>query len=201
MGGVILPFFMEFISFEEIVGVYNGDPTIIDSTIESIYKFKALDPESDGQSNVNGWQKELHHNKDFYPLREVILNNFGDYLKRHEITEPIDFEITKFFCNVNPPGASNTMHYHQVGEFSGAFWLKAEEDSGNLFIMNPYPNSFINTITKTSKRMGFANQVIEPKPNLGVFFNSNLVHFVDVNRSSSDRISVAFHIRLHNYGY
>ena len=67
--------------------------------------------------------------------------------------------------------------------------------------MNPYPNSFINTITKTSKRMGFANQVIEPQPNLGVFFNSNLVHFVDVNRSSSDRISVAFHIRLHNYGY
>ena len=50
---------MEFISFEEIIGVYNGDPTIIDSTIESIYKFKALDPESDGQSNVNGWQKEL----------------------------------------------------------------------------------------------------------------------------------------------
>ena len=38
--------------------------------------------------------------------------------------------------------------------------------------------------------------VVVPEPNEGVFFNNNLIHYVDVNRSDTDRISIAYHIKI-----
>ena len=38
---------------------------------------------------------------------------------------------------------------------------------------------------------------IDPEPNKGVFFNSNLVHYVDINRSQKDRVSIAYNIGIH----
>ncbi len=185
---------MEFTSFEEPVGHYIGDPKITVDTIDLIYKTKELYPESDGQSNMGGWQKDLTNDPLFHPIMDVILDKFDEYLQHYELSDRLQYGFEKFFCNVNPPGAHNSMHNHRVGEFSGAFWLQAGHDCGPLFIMNPYPNQFINTIS--NGRKDYSKHVVVPEPNEGVFFNTNLVHYVDVNRSTTDRISIAYHIKL-----
>jgi len=184
---------MEYISFEEVVGLYRHKESL-ESIIKSIYNYRDQNTISDGSSNVDGWQKELPETPEFCEIRDIIMDNFPEYLDKLGITDRVGFTFTKFFCNVNPPGASNTMHSHNVGEFSGAFWLKAEENSGDIIIMNPYRNSMLNTLCTTNKNYNCMK--ITPESNLGCFFNSNLIHYVDVNRSNTDRISIAFHIKI-----
>ena len=41
---------------------------------------------------------------------------------------------------------------------------------------------------------------IDPEPNKGVFFNSNLIHYIDVNRSQNDRVSLGYNIKVHSRG-
>jgi uncharacterized protein (TIGR02466 family) len=197
------------ISFEEIIGLYTGamDCSIIDSILTYVYKLKNEYPESDGNSNYGGWQKDLINLLDQeHPLKKAIKSEFKEYLKHYCIEEPTYLDFTNLFCNINPPGSSNVMHHHQVGEFSGSLWIQAEENSGQLLIMNPFYNRFINTCAVPKGGFGsdhfkFSKDYnaihIDPEPNKGVFFNSNLVHYVDINRSQKDRISIAYNIGIH----
>tara|TARA_B100000965_G_scaffold401736_1_gene426220 strand:+ start:45 stop:614 length:570 start_codon:yes stop_codon:yes gene_type:complete len=189
---------MEFDNFEEVVGKFTGDPSIIDQSIHDIYLLKQSEVESDGYSNVNGWQKDVTLDTAFlHELKQMLLKNFSDYLNYYKCRGTCGgFGFKKFFVNVNPPNAYHTMHDHKVGEFSGAFWLKSEPKSGQLFLLNPYPNSFMNTSTLIPSK-DYNIKFFPPIPNTGVFFNSNLIHYVDVNRSKSDRISVAYHIKIY----
>ena len=182
---------MEYVSFEETIGVYDGDQSVVDSALCEVYKLRDKDPVSDGNSNYRGWQKDFDH-----PIKNVIEREFRKYIKHYCIEEPYWLTFTKFFCNINPPGASNTMHHHTVGEFSGAFWLKAEKNSGDLVVMNPFYNRFINTCMVPQGR-DYNARYFQPQPNKGVFFNSNLIHYVDINRSNEDRVSIAYHIGIH----
>tara|TARA_B100001175_G_C19369432_1_gene570986 strand:+ start:79 stop:648 length:570 start_codon:yes stop_codon:yes gene_type:complete len=189
---------MEFDNFEEVIGKFTGDSSIIEQSIEDIYLLKQSEAESDGASNRNGWQKDIDpHNMVLDELKQMLLKNFGKYLDYYQCRGMCDgFGFEKFFVNVNKPNAYHTMHHHRGGEFSGAFWLKSDPEAGCLFLMNPYPNSFMNTsMLMPSKDCNI--KVFPPTPNTGVFFNSNLVHYVDVNRSESDRISVAYHIKIY----
>ena len=181
---------MQYVSFEETIGVYDGDQSVVDSCLSYVYDLQKTCPESDGNSNMGGWQKDIDH-----PIKNVILREFRKYVKHYQIEEPYWVNFNKLFCNINPFGASNTMHHHTVGEFSGAFWLKANENSGDLIVMNPYPNNFMNTCTIAKK--DYNAMYFTPQTNTGVFFNSNLIHYVDVNRSLEDRVSIAYHIGVH----
>jgi len=181
---------MEYVSFSETIGVYDGDQSVVDSCLSYVYDLQKVCPESDGNSNYGGWQKDIDH-----PIKKIIEDEFRKYVKAYMIREPYWLSFNKFFCNINPPGASNTMHHHTVGEFSGAFWLKADKGAGDLIVMNPFPNNFINTCTITKK--DYNAMYFTPKSNTGVFFNSNLIHHVDINRSQTDRVSIAYHIGVH----
>ena len=114
----------------------------------------------------------------------------------------LSLSMVKMFVNINPPDASHTMHDHVGGHYSGAFWLQADVNSGRLIIMNPMRNTFINSFCQNTIQeiqdgyQTFNNINIFPESNKGVFFNNNLLHYVDINRSEKDRIGVAFHIMI-----
>jgi uncharacterized protein (TIGR02466 family) len=182
---------IQHFTFAETVGIYNGDQSIVDSTITYIYELKHKYPESDGNSNYGGWQKQLDH-----PIKHVIEKEFKEYLKWYCVEEPKWIAFTNLFCNVNPPGSSNVMHHHNIGEFSGVLWLQAENNSGNIVIMNPFYNRFMNTCVNSPEK-DYNAMYITPEANKGAFFNSNLVHYVDINRSQIDRISIGYHLGIH----
>ena len=138
---------MKFNTFEEPIGHFTGDPKVTADTIDQIYKTREMYPDSDGHSNVHGWQKDLAPDPMFNPIMDVLLDKFDLYLQRYELTSRLQYGFQKFFCNINPPGAYNRMHSHREGEFGGAFWLQAGHECGALYIMNPYPNQFVNTIS------------------------------------------------------
>ena len=196
---------MEIKSFKELIGVWDGKLTVLDSSFNEIKKLYDNDPESDGYSNINGWQKTgLHKLPQFNPLKEMIINRCYYYLEEHGISRPRGLECVHLFANINPKGASNSMHHHTYGQISGVYWLKAPLNSGDLVIMSPFTNRYLNTscvpkprTNNPIKYLDYNALVLKPRANKGVFFNSNLMHYVDINRSSKDRVSVAFHILVH----
>ena len=205
---------MRIYNFTDEVGVFN---TNIDtqSIIKDLYELRNEDTKSDGSSNVSGWQKEINHITTNYSwgkkLKSEILQNFFQYIQSCNIfkkpkneNKPLNLSLSmvKMFVNINPSGASHTMHDHVGGHYSGAFWLQADVNSGRLIIMNPMRNTFINSFCQNTIQENqdgyqtFNNINIFPESNKGVFFNNNLLHYVDVNRSERDRIGVAFHIMI-----
>ena len=205
---------MRIYNFTDEVGVFN---TNIDtqSIIKDLYELRDKAAKSDGSSNVSGWQKEINHITTNYSwgkeLKSEILQNFFQYIQSCNIfkkpkneNKPLNLSLSmvKMFVNINPSGASHTMHDHVGGHYSGAFWLQADVNSGRLIIMNPMRNTFINSFCQNTIQENqdgyqtFNNINIFPESNKGVFFNNNLLHYVDVNRSEKDRIGVAFHIMI-----
>ena len=196
---------MEIKSFKELIGIWDGKLTVLDSSFNEIKKLYDSDPESDGYSNINGWQKTgLHKMPQFDPLKKMIINRCYDYLEEHDIEKPTGLECVHLFANINPKGGSNSIHHHTYGQISGVYWLKAPLNSGDLVIMSPFTNRYLNTscvpkprTNNPIKYLDYNALVLKPRANKGVFFNSNLMHYVDINRSSKDRVSVAFLILVH----
>ena len=196
---------MEIKSFKELIGIWDGKLTVLDSSFNEIKKLYDNDPESDGYSNINGWQKTgLHKMPQFDPLKKMIINRCYDYLEEHDIEKPTGLECVHLFANINPKGGSNSIHHHTYGQISGVYWLKAPLNSGDLVIMSPFTNRYLNTscvpkprTNNPIKYLDYNALVLKPRANKGVFFNSNLMHYVDINRSSKERVSVAFHILIH----
>ena len=90
------------------------------------------------------------------------------------------------------------MHAHAYGEFTGTLWIQAEQDAGQLVIMSPLHNQFANT--SLIQERDYNAMYIDPEPNKGVFFNSNLVHYIDINRSKKDRVSLGYNIKVNCRG-
>lgn len=183
---------MLYHSFSEHIGLFEG-PGFSDKLLSSCYKLQELDPDSDGSSNQGGWQKNCLEVEDFKPLKYLLLLKFAEYIKVYNLQTPIYAAVTKLFININPPGAGNYMHHHSGDQWSGVFWLSGDSyESGDLWIMNPMRNSCLSTHFHGCAEHNAIN--IPPRSDKGVFFGSHLIHYVDINRSDSDRVSIGYHI-------
>ena len=185
-------------TFKEDIGLFKSEKEYEPTLVDKLYKLREQDNQTDGGSNIKGWQKEISGMIDYMHIRTMIMKEFVDFFQKNIGDFDMDVSVIKFFVNINPPGASHLMHHHEGGQYSGAYWLQADKNSGSLMIMNPYPNTFISTFCRrrSEDKNNYNCIAIPPEPNTGVFFNSNLVHYVDVNRSNQDRIGFGFHLYL-----
>ena len=167
-------------TFKEDIAIFKNDQKENQKTIEELYQLKKINKETDMSSNFNGWQKDINNEKKYENIKNMIVEEFKNYFKTN-----LNVSIIHLFANINPPGASHVMHTHQGGQYSGAYWLQADKHAGNVIVMNPFINEFVSNCIS-----------IAPEPNTGVFFNSNIVHYVDVNRSKRDRIGFGFHLNI-----
>jgi len=88
----------------------------------------------------------------------------------------LGFEKNEFWFNVALKGQSTRLHNHiNNATVSGVYYLKASENSPNLFLKSK-------------------GQELEIKSKTGIliFFPSKLDHYVPINQSNTIRISIAF---------
>ena len=94
----------------------------------------------------------------------------------------LGFLENEFWFNIAKPGESTGWHDHkQKSFFSCVYYLQTKKLSGNLKFRSG--NQGLLDILQ-----------IEPEEGKMVLFNSSLSHAVDINRSSFDRISLAFNL-------
>ena len=147
------------------------------------------------RTNMNGWHSkdDMHTRPEYKTLVEIL------YLAQNEIykEELLDNEpyLGNMWANINPPGGYNRPHTHPNSLWSGVYYVKTPENSGNLKCEDPRPCA---NIARPRRRKGVLpsylwNEVhFEPKAGRLIMFPSWLNHGVDPNQSNDIRISVSF---------
>jgi uncharacterized protein (TIGR02466 family) len=147
------------------------------------------------KTNVNGWHStsDMHKKEEYKPLiHELFLMQFDIFKEECLDSEPF---LGNMWANINPPGAFNKPHIHPNSLWSGVYYVKTQENCGNLIIEDPKIISLMTVSKKTNETVPkhlWKEVNFEPVQGRCIMFPSWLSHAVEVNKSNDARISVSF---------
>jgi len=147
------------------------------------------------KTNAGGWHSTTDMNrKEEYNVLTKELFNMQDeiFQKEHLTLKPV---CGNMWANINYPGNSNRPHLHPNSLFSGVYWVKAPEKSGDLMLYEPRPG--VQCTMPNRKEGKLPSQLwrevhYTPRAGTAVMFPAWLWHEVKPNQSNDIRISVSF---------
>ena len=162
---------------------------------KNILQWQKDDPKGVSKTNVNGWHSttDMNRKEEYNVLTKELFNmQFEIFKKEYLIDKPV---LGNMWANINYKGGFNRPHLHPNALFSGVYWIKAPEKSGNLMIYEPRPG--VHTIMPNRKKGKLPSELwreIHYTPQAGtiVMFPAWLWHEVRPNESNDTRISVSF---------
>ena len=169
---------------------------------EAMYKkIKELENTTDSVylSNLGGFQSATDRfdmmttDPVFQPLRNLILH----VIEKELNFKAKKFEVDRMWCNVNTKDDFNMIHSHGQFQFSGAYYVKAPKDSGQIVFRDPRPAAITNEFV-TSQFNGGEVYRIEPEEGKLLIFPSYLDHMVMPSKSDDDRVSISWNIKATN---
>ena len=148
------------------------------------------------RTNMIGWHSttDMHKIPVFKPLVDELFKMQMEIYREELLTrEPI---IGNMWANINPPGGYNRPHIHPNSHFSGVYYIKAPQNSGEIVFNDP----------RSAAHMVMPDRVKDIKPPSHLWrevrviplegrmlmFPSWLWHCVEPNESNDIRISVSF---------
>jgi uncharacterized protein (TIGR02466 family) len=147
-------------------------------------------------SNEGGWQSTaMTHNIDFKDL----INEFR--IRCNQIHTELGFaknkrqEIGNFWININRDKDSNNPHCHPGAFFSGVYYVKAQPRAGAITLMHPvatHPYTIPYGVNEYPSSYNSSTWSEDPEAGKLIIFPPWVLHYVQPNRSDSDRISIAF---------
>ena len=169
---------------------------------EQMYKFIKITQSKDQQgiskSNIKGW-----HSKDFN-MQENEPKNFIKFILPaiEQVITDMNWEkqkqsvnINNMWAIINTGGSANLRHQHGNSTISGAYYVRAPKNSGDIVFYDPrpapvytYPNA-VNPNLLNAQVNG-----ISPKEGALVLFPSYLDHSVNENVSNEEIIVISFNI-------
>ncbi len=173
---------------------------------KQMYKFIKITQSKDQQgiskSNIKGW-----HSKDFN-MQENEPKNFIKFILPaiEQVITDMNWEkqkqsinINNMWAIINTGGSANLRHQHGNSTISGAYYVRAPKNSGNIVFYDPRPAP-VYTYPKAQKPNLLNAQVngISPKEGALVLFPSYLDHSVNENLSNEERIVISFNITIQN---
>ena len=174
------------------------------SVNEQMYKFIKITQSKDQQgiskSNIKGW-----HSKDFN-MQENEPKNFIKFILPaiEQVITDMNWEkqkqsinINNMWAIINTGGSANLRHQHGNSTISGAYYVRAPKNSGDIVFYDPRPAP-VYTYPKALNPNLLNAQVngISPKEGALVLFPSYLEHSVNENHSGKERIVISFNIRI-----
>ena len=171
---------------------------------EQMYKFIKITQSKDQQgiskSNIKGW-----HSKDFN-MQENEPKNFIKFILPaiEQVITDMNWEkqkqsinINNMWAIINTGGAANHRHQHSNCTISGAYYVRAPKNSGDIIFYDPRPAP-VYTYPKAVNPNLLNAQVngISPKEGALVLFPSYLDHSVNENLSNEERIVISFNITI-----
>ena len=171
---------------------------------EQMYKFIKITQSKDQQgiskSNIKGWHSKdfnMQENepKDFIkfilPAIEQVISDMNWEKQKQSIN------INNMWAIINTGGAANLRHQHGNSTISGAYYVRAPKNSGDIVFYDPRPAP-VYTYPKALNPNLLNAQVngISPKEGALVLFPSYLDHSVNENLSNEERIVISFNITI-----
>ena len=171
---------------------------------EQMYKFikntQSKDQQGISKSNIKGW-----HSKDFN-MQENEPKNFIKFILPaiEQVITDMNWEkqkqsinINNMWAIINTGGSANLRHQHGNSTISGAYYVRAPKNSGDIVFYDPRPAP-VYTYPKALNPNLLNAQVngINPKEGALVLFPSYLDHSVNENLSNEERIVISFNISI-----
>ena len=147
------------------------------------------------------WQSlaDLHERPGFEALEPRLLAAAKSVLKFLKCRYD-DCYITDCWANINRQGHAHTMHTHPNNYLSGVYYVRVPANSGRIVFGDPRPAASAITPTLAENTTFNSNEMhFEPQEGKLLIFNSWLPHFVEVNRSEEERVSIAFNVMLRGH--
>ena len=147
------------------------------------------------KTNAGGWLSETDMNKreEYNPLTKELFNMQEKIFKKEHLSlKPV---LGNMWANVNYPGCFNRPHIHPNSLFSGVYFIKTPQQSGNLMVYDPRPG--VQMAMPSRKKEQLQSELwrevhYEPIAGRCIMFPSWLWHEVKPNESNDIRISVSF---------
>ena len=149
-------------------------------------------------SNEGGWQSVTTYNKptdDFKELISEITIRCNQLHKDLGFSENKRQEVGNFWININRDKDSNNPHNHPGAFFSGVYYVKAAHRAGAITLMHPVATHVYAIpygVNSHSTNYNSPTWTEEPEVGKLIIFPPWIVHYVQPNRSDSDRVSIAF---------
>ena len=174
------------------------------SVNEQMYNYIKSKQKNDGiginKSNIRGWPS-----KDFN-LNDKEPQNFISFILSsiEQVMTDMDWEkekqiakIDNMWAIINTGGSANLRHQHGNSSISGAYYVRAPINCGDIVFYDPRPAPVYSHPNVVNPNLLNAQvNGISPKEGALVLFPSYLEHSVNENKSNEERIVVSFNIRI-----
>ena len=146
----------------------------------------------------NRWQTKsanLHKQKEFKEFTELVISTSKEILDKLKY-DVEDIVITDMWANVLKSGENHPAHTHSNNFLSGVYYLHSSQGASIMF-RDPRPAA--DVITPRKKETNVTNASLlryASKQNRAIFFPSWLQHWVEPNKSTNNRISIAWNIQV-----
>ena len=171
---------------------------------EQMYRFikdsQLKDQKGIAKSNIKGW-----HSQDFnlqekepkefitfiLPAIEKVMNDMNWEKQKQSVN------INNMWAIINTGGSTNLRHQHGNSTISGAYYVRAPMNSGDIVFYDPRPAP-VYSYPKALGPNTLNAQIngISPKEGVLVFFPSYVDHSVNENLSNEERIVISFNITI-----
>jgi len=143
---------------------------VVPDIIDQIYKLQSTYP-SDNRSNILGWQSKQYGNFRELDWVESALTMCCQAMNNGK-------RVHMFWFNVNPTGAYHRWHSHGQSVTVGVLYLQTPQNSGDIEF-----------------KIGDEISSITPYKGLLLVFPAGVDHRVLENKSTENRISLAFNLK------
>ena len=171
---------------------------------ELMYKYIKTHQKNDqigiNKSNVRGW-----HSQDF-DLNDNDPQKFINFIlpEIQQVMTDMNWEknkqiakINNMWAIINTGGSGNLRHQHGNSTISGAYYVRAPINSGDIIFYDPRPAPVYSHPNVNNPNLLNAQvNGISPKEGALVLFPSYLDHSVNENKSSEERIVISFNIKI-----
>ena len=151
------------------------------------------------KSNEGGWHSSsyrvpLVEFENTWESIETHLNTFHSFLGMAG-----EVYITSLWFNVNKKNSWNIPHRHSSSNYSGVYYIKTPENCGDIFFLNPNSSSGWVWPKKSVIEQNNVNSdsiQLKAEKNVLYLFPSYIQHYVGMNLSDEERISLSFNTAL-----
>ena len=168
---------------------YHSDTNVMKKYIFDLWENRDYD---------NRWQTKsanLHKQKEFKEFTELVISTSKEILDKLKY-DVEDIVITDMWANVLKSGENHPAHTHSNNFLSGVYYLHSSQGASIMF-RDPRPAA--DVITPRKKETNVTNASLlryTSKQNRAIFFPSWLQHWVEPNKSTNNRISIAWNIQV-----
>ena len=168
---------------------YHSDTNVMKKYIFDLWENRDYD---------NRWQTKsanLHKQKEFQEFTELVISTSKEILDKLKY-DVEDIVITDMWANVLKSGENHPAHTHSNNFLSGVYYLHSSQGASIMF-RDPRPAA--DVITPRKKETNVTNASLlryASKQNRAIFFPSWLQHWVEPNKSTNNRISIAWNIQV-----